>query len=344
MDKETDFSQEAEIKSKFVNSESKIAEGGFEAAAPENEVIQEALEVQVEDLTSADLTSSSKDVQEFTKAILESLINSQDTNRITERELERSFASAIEYLASEYSRASISDILKLDEALLKSKILNQISHLNAPRPELMHPPEGIKAELKSAVEVLKSNIIKHANEQGIDLDGESSTQAMLGWAKKNLLGQSSRDNEIRKGHLKDELKDQLEFLENLEEFGVLTKALLAEPILYIDMQEEEKGAQTGSLAIAIDYSAGHLPRLKGYIEEVQIDYSAKNEAMAEKIIKALHLMSEGYGEEPFSEDASLQQFRSGMAFSPRTGNDANYLKQGFIKTVKVVREIDEQGN
>lgn len=289
------------------------------------------LEVSTKDLKFQDVLSLDREGEHFKVAILESLVSPNEKPKISLKELQEDFEKVISILNTEYPNVSIHELLSSGESIVNEKIVKIITPEKTLKNESIFPSEQTKAELFKALQLLEQNIEKYGMAQGVDIKVESARQNALSWVRRNLLGKGQEEN--FKSELKDALIENLEFLHIIKELGVLTEDVLNQKIYYIDDVTGKAGL--GKLSTAIEFSTGHLPYLESYISDV-IHFNSSPQAKASKIVKALQMMLGGYGEKPFNLDESTAQFKSGQAFSAG-GAVGNYLKAGYIQSVKVVK-------
>lgn len=305
-----------------------------EAVEPNVEIYDQ---VSVEDLKLADLSHLDRAGEEFIGAILESLAGG--TENISQSEMEKNFDDTIKFLNSQYLHASIADLLKLDEESLRNKIADHFASVDKLKPELLEPSAEVKADLKKATDVLVKNIESYASKSGVILGQASTPEAIASWIKGTFFKKGSNAEKIDKDKLKLELEQQIEFLHNINELGNIPRTILDQQILYVDDKTGQSG--TAKLKTAIEYSAGWVPYLQSYLEDLSTDDTARNLVMADKMLKSFKLINGGYGEKPFTEEDSMHQFKDKTTAFRTEVASGNYLKAGYMQTINVSKKKEQ---
>lgn len=257
---------------------------------------------------------------EFKTAILESLVNTNTYPKMTIEDLERDFNLVIDGLQTRYNDASLKEISALGSQKLKELVVEIFPPVPQTERTIMLS-EGAVQEFKTAINELKSNLSKHISSQKKEMLSKASLIGKL----RGLLGSEPQDETI------DGLQADLNYLSGIEDMGALNEAMLKQPLFYIDVRGGKAGK--GTLSTALQFGTSNLNYLSGYIQE--LNATPLSSVLPDKIVSAIEMVAGGYGVEPFSEDKSMQQMKSGTAFAARTGNIANYLQQNYYKSIKI---------
>jgi hypothetical protein len=320
-----------------VGPDSIIGQNG--SSTPESEAIPEGAdnyrEVFVKDLKLADLNRLDEAGQEFVQAILESQVVSNTFPRMTEEILTEQFQLVVSKLKEAFPGAKIAEILNLGPQAVKDKISRLISTPDNAESRAIVLSEGAQAEFKKALGILRANLERYAQENGHLLDPPNLFEKTRSWINKNFAGDAGLQAEKHRQKFRAELKEQKEFLENLESYGALTRALLDAEVFYIDDKDGTLHPQ-GTLSSALQFGTGGLNYLQDYIENLRA--VPLNEVLPKAIYSTLEYIIGGYGTEPFTEAQSKHQFITGVPFAPRTGKTGTYLEENFFETVKVKKE------